>query len=164
MISEMVCCLDYTLAFIQDQVADLVDEDMVLQPASAPNHAEWTLGHIVYSCQEMAIELGVKPWLSSDWESRFAYGSLPSSTQSACLSKLTLLAALREAGDRLRTALLAVDESTLAEPLPDEKAREILPTMGHALLQVVIAHTAYHAGQLAAWRRAIGRAPVGVFV
>ncbi len=60
--------------------------------------------------------------------------------------------------------LLATDESRLREPLPDDKAREILPTLGDALLQIVSAHTAFHAGQLAAWRRAIGRPPVGAFI
>ena len=164
MISEMVSCLDRTVAFVRDQVEDLADEEMALLPAGAPNHAEWTLGHIVYSCQAMAVELGVAPWLPSDWESRFSYGSLPSPAGSVHSSKLTMLTELAEASARLRNALLAMDESALARPLPDEKARQSLPTMGYALMQVVTAHTAYHAGQLAAWRRAIGRAPGGVFV
>ena len=76
----------------------------------------------------------------------------------------TLLAALDQAADRLRAALLGMDETVLAEPLPDEGVRKLLPTKGHALVQVVAAHTAYHAGQLVAWRRAIGRRPVGVFL
>jgi uncharacterized damage-inducible protein DinB len=79
-------------------------------------------------------------------------------------SKAELLAGLGEASQRLRTALLGMDPAALAEPLPDEQVREILPTKGHALLQIVAAHTAYHAGQLAVWRRAIGRSPVGVFL
>ena len=79
-------------------------------------------------------------------------------------SKAELLAAFADAGQRFRTALLGMDPATLAEPLPDERARGLFPTKGHALLQIVAAHTAYHAGQLAAWRRAIGRPPVGVFV
>jgi uncharacterized damage-inducible protein DinB len=57
-----------------------------------------------------------------------------------------------------------MDQAALAEPLPDERVRELLPTKGHAILQVVAAHTAYHAGQLAVWRRAIGRPPNGVFL
>jgi uncharacterized damage-inducible protein DinB len=57
-----------------------------------------------------------------------------------------------------------MDQAALAEPLPDERVRELLPTKGHALLQVVAAHTAYHAGQLAVWRRAIGRPAAGVFL
>jgi uncharacterized damage-inducible protein DinB len=36
--------------------------------------------------------------------------------------------------------------------------------MGHLLFQVIVAHTAYHAGQLAMWRRALDKQPAAVFV
>ena len=78
--------------------------------------------------------------------------------------RLLLLQSLTEASQRLRAALLALDETKLTEPLPDEQMRDVLPTKGHALLQVIAAHTAYHAGQLAVWRRAIGRQSAGVFI
>ena len=164
MIPELVSCFERTVAFMQESVADLSDEDIVLQPPGVPNHAAWTLGHVIHSCEAMAGELGVKPWLPREWESRFGYGSSPTAVVSQYPNKAALLAALGEAGHRLRTALLEMDETALAEPLPDEQVREMLPTKGHALLQVVAAHTAYHAGQLAAWRRAIGRPATGVFL
>ncbi len=164
MIPELVANLDRTLTFMQEQVADLSDEEMVRQPEGVPNHAAWTLGHVIYSCQEMAAEIGVERWLPVDWESNFGYGSSPGSVAPGYATPSLLLASLRYAGERLRAALLRVDENTLAHPLPDEKVREIMPTLGHALLQVVAAHLAFHAGQLAAWRRAIGRLPVGIFL
>jgi hypothetical protein len=164
MVPELVACFDRSLIFIQELVADLTDEEMVLQPPGVPNHGAWTLCHIIFSCQQIARELGVEPWLPDDWESQFGYGSSPSPLASRYSAKSGVLAALEDASQRLRAALLGIDESTLALPLPDEKAREILPTMAHALLQVVAAHTAFHAGQLAAWRRAIGRRPIGVFI
>lgn len=164
MIPELVASFDRTLTFMQEQVADLSDEEMVLQPAGVPNHAAWTLGHVIHSCQEIAGELGVEGWLPSDWESNFSYGSSPGSVRPQYATRSALLASLRDASERLRAALLQTDENTLANPLPDEKVREIMPTLGHALLQVVAAHTAYHAGQLAAWRRAIGRQPVCTFL
>jgi uncharacterized damage-inducible protein DinB len=164
MVPELVGCLERTMAFMRQSVADLSDEDMVLQPPGVPNHAAWTLGHVIHSCQAMAGELGVQPWLPSEWESQFGYGSSPADLVSQHPSKVALLAALDEAGRRLQTALSGMDEQALAEPLPDEEVRELWPTKGHALLQVVAAHTAYHAGQLAVWRRAIGRQPVGVFL
>lgn len=164
MIPELVSCFERTLAFIQDSVADLSDEDIVLQPPGVPNHAAWTLGHLIHSCQAMAAELGVEPWLPSEWESKFGYGSSPAAVVSQHPGKVALLAALEEASQRLLTALRQMDETALVEPLPDEKVRDMLPTKGHALLQVVAAHTAFHAGQLAVWRRAIGRRPVGVFI
>jgi uncharacterized damage-inducible protein DinB len=164
MIPEVVACFERTVAFMRESVADLSDEDMVLHPPGVPNHAAWTLGHVIHSCEAMAGELGVEPWLPRQWESQFGYGSSPTALVQERPSKAALLAALAEASHRLRTALLRLDDKALAEPLPDEKVRELLPTMGHAILQVVAAHSAYHAGQLAVWRRAIGRQPVAVFL
>jgi uncharacterized damage-inducible protein DinB len=164
MIPELVACFDRSVTFVQELVADLSDEDLVLQPPGVPNHAAWTLGHIVHSCQAMAGELGVEPWLPHEWELRYGYGSLPSALASEYPTKAALLSALGEASQRLRTALLEMPVTILAESLPDETVRAMLPTKGHALLQVVAAHTAYHVGQLTAWRRAIGRPAVGVFI
>ena len=164
MIAEMIGSLDLTLAFIRDQVTDLTDEEMILQPAGFPNHAAWTLGHVIYSCQAIAGELGQKSSLPDDWESQFGYGSIPCFRVSERSRKTALLSALDEASQRLRSALLETDENTLADPLPNEGGQEILATKGHLLVQVVVGHTSYHAGQLASWRRAIGRKPVGVFI
>jgi uncharacterized damage-inducible protein DinB len=164
MVPELVSCLDRTVAFVLDQTADLSEEEMVLQPTGAANHAAWTLGHIIYSFQAIAGELGVKAWLPENWESRFGYGSLPSSVVPEHEHKRALLSTLEDSTRRLRAALLAMDERSLGDPLPDEKSRELLPTKAHALLQVVAGHTAYHAGQLTVWRRAIGRKPIGVFI
>jgi hypothetical protein len=164
MISELISCLDRTVAFLREQVADLTDEEMILQPEGIINHGAWMLAHVIYSFQAIAGELGVTPWLQEHWESGFAFGSLPSPILSEHSRKMVLLESLDNTGCRLRTALLGIDERDLADPLPDEDARKVLPTKAHALVQVIAGHTAYHAGQLAAWRRAIGRKPTGVFL
>ena len=164
MIPELISCLDRTIAFLREQVADLADEEMILQPASIANHAVWTLGHVIYSFQAIAGELGVEPWLPEHWETGFGYGSSPSQSLSEYSRKPVMLETLEDAGYRLRAALLRIDEHDLADPLPDEDARKVLPTKAHALVQVIAGHTAYHAGQLATWRRAIGRKPTGVFL
>jgi uncharacterized damage-inducible protein DinB len=164
MVPELVACLERTVAFLRDSVADLSEEEIVLQPPGVPNHAAWTLGHVIHSFHALAGELGVEPWLPGDWESQFGYGSSPAALISKHPGKAALLAAMEEASHRLRTALVAVDEATWVEPLPDESVRALLPTKGHALVQIVAGHTAYHAGQMAVWRRAIGRQSAGVFV
>jgi len=56
--------------------------------------------------------------------------------------------------------LMNVSESTLKQSLPNGP----LPTKAHLLFQAVVAHTAFHAGQLAMWRRAIGKGSAAVFV
>lgn len=164
MVPELVNCLERTVAFLRDSVADLSDGDMVLHPPGVPNHAAWTLGHVIHSFEATAGEIGVEPWLPGDWESRFGYGSSPAAVAAGNPGKAALVKALEEASDRLRAALLSIDVATLAEPLPDKAVRAMLPTKGHALLQIIAAHTAFHAGELAVWRRAIGRQPAGVFV
>jgi hypothetical protein len=144
-----------TTNHIRDLVADIRDKEMILQPSGGPNHAAWTLGHIIHSCQAIVGELGVSPWLPDEWESIFGYGSLPRNVAgSAYSSRDVLTAYLTDACDRLHAALSAIDKTVLKDPLPDQDLRNILPTMGDALLQVICAHTAYHAEQLAAWRHA----------
>ena len=160
MVSELVHTLEATLKFIEQSVVDLSEQQMVEQPTGVPNHGTWTLGHIIFSCQGIAVELGAEQWLPDDWESEFGYGSTPLSDPKRYPKKPELLSLLADAKSRLRQTVLAVNESVLGKSLPDE----MLPTMGHLLLQVVVAHTAYHAGQLAVWRRAIGKQSVGVFV
>lgn len=165
MIPELIDTFERTTAYIEQLVKDIPDAEMIVQPPGAPNHASWTLGHLLYSCQAIAGEIGVTPWLPEDWESCFGYGSAPArEAGSRHSNKSELLSALADATQRVRTALMATDESILAQPLPDQTMRDTFPTIGHALVQVLCAHTAYHAGQVTAWRRAIGRAPVGVFI
>ena len=164
MITQMTGILEYTLDFVRQQIVDLSDEELVLQPTGAPNHAAWTLGHIIHSCQTIAIELSKEASSSTEWESRFGYGTRPNPAACENLSKSNLLANLAETSDWLRATIQALDTRFLDEPPSEGAMHEMFPTLGHELMQVVVAHTAYHAGQLAAWRRAIGRAPVGVFV
>ena len=160
MIAEMINACEYTIGFMRESVSGLSDEQLVAQPAGLPNHALWTLGHIAHSCQGIAAELGVASWLPGDWESRFGYGSSPSPDLARYPQKDEMLAIVADAMSRLREALQATDASLLEKSLPDET----MPTMGHLLVQVVVAHTAYHAGQLAAWRRAVGGPTGAVYV
>lgn len=160
MIDVLIHTFEATVRFVEQSVADLSDRQMVEQPTGVPNHATWTLGHIIYSCQGMSTELGAEPWLPDDWESTFGYGSRPLRDHKRYPRKPQLLEMLADSSARVRQTLLSANSSVLEKPLPDET----LPTMGHLLLQVLVAHTAFHAGQLAVWRRAIGKASTGVFV
>ena len=160
MITELVHTLESSLKFVELSVADLSEQEMIDQPTGVPNHGTWTVGHLIYSCQGIAAELGAEPWLPDHWESTFGYGSTPSTELTQYPNKSEMLQLLADAANRLGEILVSLDESVLSRSLPDET----LPTMGHLLMQVVVAHTAYHAGQLTVWRRAIGKPSVGVFV
>jgi uncharacterized damage-inducible protein DinB len=159
-INELIHTFEYALDFVTKSVADLSEEEMVQQPHAVPNHGTWTLGHLIVSCQGIATELGAVQWLPDDWESMFGYGSKPLSDLSLYPNKSEMLSHIADAASRLCQLLLETDESDLRRSLPDET----LPTKRHLLVQVVVAHTAYHAGQLAVWRKAIGKPSVSVFI
>ena len=160
MVAELIHTFEATIRFIEQSVADLSDQQMIQQPKGLPNHAAWTLGHIIFSCQGMAIELGVKPWLPDDWESHFGYGSTPHADLRLYPAKAELLSLLADSAERLVSTIRVLNPSDLQQSLVDED----LPTMSHLLWQVAVAHTAYHTGQLAVWRRAIGKKSTGVYV
>jgi hypothetical protein len=49
-----------------------------------------------------------------------------------------------------------MSHTDLAQPLPDVRFRDQFPTVGHAVLHILAAHTALHIGQVIVWRRAMG--------
>jgi len=71
-------------------------------------------------------------------------------------SKAALMAALADGQRRLVAVLAGMTDEELNSPLPDEEYRKTLPTIGVALMHILIGHTSLHAGQLSAWRRAMG--------
>lgn len=160
MIPQLLRSFETTIGFVEKSVADLSEQEMVEQPPGVPNHAAWTLGHIIFSCQGVAMELDQQAWLPEDWESAFGYGSTPLPDVSRYPKKPEMLTLLADASHRLCDSIRALDASELQQSLPDET----FPTMAHLLVQIVGGHTAYHAGQLAVWRRAIGKPSAEVFV
>ena len=73
-----------------------------------------------------------------------------------CPTKEELLAALADGERRIVERLRAMTADDLAGPLPDERFRDVFPTLGHAVPHILAGHTAVHTGQLGAWRRAMG--------
>jgi len=160
MVEEILHTFEATLNFIENSVADLKDKELIQHPVGFPHHGIWILGHLIFSCQGIAVELGIDPWLPDDWESKFGYGSKPISDLEHYPKKTELLNLLNDSKNRLREKVVNLADTELKKSLPDAS----LPTVSHLLLQVIIAHTAYHAGQLTSWRRGIGKKSIGVFV
>jgi len=161
---EILDSLRLLMRNLRELVGDLDDGQMVQQSAGVPNHPAWTVGHIAFSFQGIGEELGLEPWLPEDWEKRFGTGTTPVRGADAYPAKRELLDTLADAERRLCKRLLALDEAALRAPLPDEQHREMFPTLGHAVLHVLVGHTAAHVGQLAVWRRAMGLPPATIIV
>jgi hypothetical protein len=156
MIAEALNSYELNLLFLRHLVSDLDSKQMVQQPENVPNHPAWTIGHLLYSCQQIGGEVGIPPWLPDGWGHTFGTGSTPIADPSAYPDKEALLRALDDGRQRLAAALTGKGEAGLVEPLPDARHRQRLPTIGHAVLHILASHTALHLGQLTVWRRVMG--------
>ncbi len=145
-------CIDY----LHDQVSDIDADDMVAQPSGITNHPAWVIGHFTFSCQAIGGEIGVACWLPPTCADQYGTGSIPTADINLYPEKHRALAMLRKAQSRIVKAVEQLSKAQLDAPLSDEKYRVILPTVRHALTQVLIAHPANHIGQLTIWRRAMG--------
>ncbi len=156
MIAEILNSYELTLEHLRRMVADLDEAQMVCQPNGIVNHPAWTIGHLVYSGQAIGGEIGLVVWLPSEWARRFGTGSRPVADSTAYPSKAALLEALHDSQRRITNRLAALGQDGLVRPLPDEHYRDRLPTLGHAVLHILVGHSAMHVGQVTAWRRAMG--------
>jgi hypothetical protein len=153
MIPEILNSFALTLDFLRAMVQDVEEAKMTAQPSGVVNHPAWVIGHLAYSCQAMAGELGLAPWLPPWWSSRFGTGSTPVDDRTAYPAKDELLTALDEGQRRIVAVLSAKSEAEFAGLLPDLRHRERFPTLGHAIVHILGSHAAIHVGQVTVWRR-----------
>ena|GEM_PF-337462 len=151
----------YGLDFLRDQVSDVDPADMVAQPEAIANHPSWVIGHLTFACQLLGGVIGISPWLPENWEERFGPGSQPVADAALYETKDEALAILDDASSRIIRAIEALDGSQLDQPFPVPTYLEVFPTIRHSLTQVLVGHTAFHVGQLAVWRKAMGLSGVG---
>lgn len=160
MIDETLNSFALTLDFLRRLIADVPDDAMARQPAGVLNHPAWTLGHLAQSCEAIAREVGVPPWLPTNWATRFGTGSMPTADRAHYPPKADLLAPLADGQQRVGTALSAFTDAGLKVPLRDTRFRDRFPTLGHAVIHILGAHTASHVGQIVVWRRVAGFGPL----
>jgi hypothetical protein len=160
MINELLGSFRNTIEFLHRLIADVPDESMAVQSHGAVNHPAWVIGHLIYSCQLIAGEMGVKPWLSPGWDQLFGTGSQPTDSREAYPGKDELLALLDDAQQRVCRRLAELGVEGLAAPLPDVRYRHLFPTLGHAVSHVLTSHAAVHVGQVSVWRRVVGMGPL----
>jgi hypothetical protein len=120
------------------------------QPAHGVNPIAWTVGHLVYSFQAIGEELDIPHWLGSDWIDLFGQGSRLRPDKEQYPGKAALLESLRDGKRRVLERLERMSEQEMSGPLPDERYRHIFPTLGHAVLNTLVSHFAFHYGHICA--------------
>jgi hypothetical protein len=145
----------YALDYLREQLTDIPDEQMTVQPSGIASHPAWIVGHLTFTCQMIGRVVGLTPWLPADAMERFGTGSVPVADRAAYPPKPQALAALADAQDRLTRAVQQFDPTRLDEPFPDPAYADVFPSIRHALTQVLVGHMSFHVGQVSIWRRAM---------
>ena len=161
MLTELQRSFALNLEHATRLLEDLTDEQMIAQPITDINHPAWIVGHLTYSLQGIGGEIGLSPWLPTQWSALFATGTVLSTDRRNYPVKAELVGAFEDARRRISDRLAEMTDDDLSKPLPDDRYREIFPTVGSALLHILTVHAATHIGQLSAWRRAMGLPRVG---
>lgn len=142
-------------------VADLTDADMVSQPVKGVvmNHPAWVFGHIGAYPPVLTAILKGEPF-EDPLNHRYGRASRPSDDPREYPEKGLLMEEYLCGHDLLERTLASADPGGLTRPIPLPRWRDRFPLVGDAVVHLMISHESGHLGQVSAWRRAGGRAPV----
>lgn len=150
----------FLLQYLQKMTADIAEERFAEQPLPGINHPAWILGHIALSGDSAAAMFGGDKLIPESWYKLFGQGSTLTANRGDYPSKLELLEAVESAFQRAYTASASATAESLARPNTSRLLRGSLPTVHDAFAFVLTTHFSLHLGQLSAWRRMIGLAPM----
>ncbi len=160
MLNSLLNNYQFNLSFLKMLVEDIDEAKILDQPGGLVNHPAWTLPHLVTGSEFAGQMIGLEPLMPQDWFAKYGRGSTPSTDPADNPSRADALSALDEHHARMSEALTAVDPSFFDQPTPNEDFRQIMPTIGDALVFILGTHEAVHLGQLTSWRKAMGLPPV----
>ena len=141
--------------YAQKLVADLVDEQMIIQPQPKMNHPAWILSHLnAYHPVLIGLVRGQTP--DDPILHRFGMKSHPEQDASLYGTKEQLIATFKQGHGELDELMQSVDVAVFEKRMPLERWQTRFPKVGSVLGYVMIAHEATHLGQLSVWRRVQG--------
>ncbi len=161
MIFETECNINrFLLGYAHTLVDELDDARLAEQPVPGVNHPAWILGHLALSGDGAVGVLGGPKTLAGDWTKKFGAGSKPSSVRADYPPKAELLRVLEERFATARELAAAASPERVSLPNPNARLKDKLPTVRDLVSFLFTGHLALHLGQLSAWRRLIGLAPL----
>lgn len=135
------------------------DADALLTPsdAAAGNCLNWLVGHVLVAREGLLGLIGAPPFLTQEEHARYGRGSKALTEADEATDLARLREGLKTSGTALDAALAALDEAQLERPIPAERF-PFPPTSADlaTMLQFLLFHESYHAGQIALARRALG--------
>jgi uncharacterized damage-inducible protein DinB len=137
-------------------VADLTDDQLVVQPAPKTNHPAWVLGHLLQVDHAFLYAITGQPlpaWIDDAWKATYGNQSQPIADKSKYKPKQFYIERLAAVREQIVARLKQMKPEDFMAPHPDPTRRERFPTVGHAVMFLGTWHEAYHSGQLSTWRR-----------
>ena len=153
--------IEFARQYTESLLADLTDEEWLTQPAGAPTHIAWQVGHLAMAqyglClfrirgrREIDLEL-----MSSRFRKRFSRGTTPSQDGQPPVKEV------RDVFHRVHAQALvelpAYTEEMLAEPIDEPYA---VSADKWGALWFCSHHEMLHAGQIGLLRRQLGKSPL----
>jgi hypothetical protein len=140
------------------------DEQLAMQPIAGMNHPAWILGHILVVEQKIAGSIlgrKVKTQLDANGWEVYGTGSIPKPDRKMYKTKEFYMGGLAETAAAIAAFISEKSDADLEAPNPDPQLGQFFPTIAIALAAAPV-HRAYHSGQLASWRKAMGLPHAGM--
>lgn len=159
MIDSIIRQYDFNLAFAQQLVSDLNENQMITIPSRGlVNHPAFTLGHLISGSALTVEDLGGTMQIPDDWKELFLRKGpgdprLPQ-TDIQYPPKEILLHELYRQHELVKHYLKETTLEQLNEPIK-WRFHNYMPTLMDVVTFMCINHEAMHLGQLSAWRRAM---------
>jgi hypothetical protein len=138
---------------------DIPDERMSEQPVPGVNHPAWILGHLAYSAGGIVALLGGQKPPKDEW-TLYSPGSKLTTNRGDYPPKEQLIGLFAQGFALAREAAAVATVGQVQGENPNPMLKEALPTIEDAVTFLLTAHLGAHLGQLSAWRRMIGKAPL----
>jgi DinB superfamily len=144
-------------AFLRN-MKDITHAESLERPIPDANCANWIVGHLVSSRNQILSLLGLPPVRSQEEMTHYVRGSAPLTEPADAIDLRELLSDFAKAQDRIVEALSRIRPEQLAAPLPADANPFRLDNTAEMLVGLAF-HESYHVGQLGILRRALGKEP-----
>lgn len=145
-----------TAGVVAANLNGLTHQDSLAQPQPGGNRLNWVLGHLLSVYNGLLPLLNQKPVMEDAALKRYARGAPPLQDPEDAIDFQRLLAAWNQALERVDAGLAGLDPERFDQPVANSPTNDPNETV-RTLVNTVMFHQAYHAGQTAVLRRIAGK-------